>query len=285
MYKSLIGLILLVPIVITPARELHKDPEAILSGKHDFFLPFLDEENIAIVRNYPEWRNEILGHFAQRIQTYNTYVSEYISDIDPALVAQAQNILKKEYQQLMIKLGDPIMIALDEAQQALLKAQAYFGDTASNTMAKERHVNKEIDTAEKNIQEIQNVLRGGEILLTPKTPANTNKVLSAEDRVKLNSLLQQTKGQLFGPAPEQPTDPRLLVEGGQHPKLEDFQRRAEIEDMYACINQELAAYANYAKLSKKDKALIAKTVAHVEEKYHETLDAEGLKTTALMSNS
>lgn len=283
-YKTLVCLIVLIPTVITPVRELHKDPEAILSGKHDFFLPFLDEENIAIVRNYPEWRNEILGHFAQRIQTYNTYVSEYISDIDPALVAQAQNLLKKEYQQLMIKLGDPIMIALDEAQQALLKAQAYFGDTASNAMVKERHVNKEIDTAEKNIQEIQNVLRVAEVPVI-KTPASTNKVLSAEDRAKLNSLLQQTKGQLFGPAPEQPTDPLLTVIGGQHPKLEHFQRRAEIEDMYACINQELTAYSNYTKLSKKDKALIAKTLAHVEEKYHEALDAEGLKTAVLMSNS
>lgn len=213
----------LVPTLTTPAIWLRKDPQAIIDKQDSFFFPFLKEENVAIIRNYPAWAQEVLSNFADKIRNYPT--SEAAKGKDPKIVEQAQAILKKEYQQLRTRLtGAPI---------------------------------KKID----------------------QTSLRTCKNLSSQQREKLYHLLEQTRSQLFG-------EPlmKIMMIGIQGPKLEDFKRRAAIEDVYATATQELDGYAGCSKLSSEDKVSIKRAREHVQKLYNETLESEGLRTAEIMKN-
>lgn len=213
----------LMPTLTTPAIWLRKDPQAIIDKQDSFFFPFLKEENVAIVRNYPKWAEEVLAFFADKIRNYPA--SEAAKDKDPKLVEQAQTILKKEYQQLRATLS-------------------------SNTTKK----------------------------LVQTNLVNCKK-LSPQQREKLYHLLEQTGPQLFG-------EPlmKIMMVGIQGPKLEDFKRRAAIEDVYATATQELDGYAGCSKLPSEDKVSIKRAREHVQKLYNQTLESENLRTTAMMKN-
>lgn len=276
-YKNIVFLVvLLVPTVTTPAIWLRKDPQAIIEGQHNFFFPFLKEENVAIVRSHTAWTDEILAFFADKIKNYPT--SESAQGKDPKLVAEAQAILKKEYQQLMVTLGDPLMTALDQAKQEIQQAQDYFGNIDNVAKNKRCHANPTISAAQKQLQQAQHSLRCDQIHATqPAAACATN--LSPEQRKSFDELLKQTNVQLFG----EPLMKTMMV-GIQGPKLEDFKRRAHIEDVYAAHTKELNGYKACTQLSQQDKNLIKKALAHINKAYNEVLDSEGLKTATMMES-
>ncbi|MBS1987119.1 hypothetical protein JST99_04280 [Candidatus Dependentiae bacterium] len=222
--KKICSLILLMPTITTPAIWIRKDPQAIIDKQDNFFFPFLKEENIAIVRNYPAWADEVLAYFKHAIKNYRT--SPAAQSKDANLVKQAQHILEKELKVL----------------------RATLHETSTKNPEKPR--------------------------ILP-----CNKPLSQEQRDTVSSILGKTGPELFG-------EPRMkiMMIGIQGPKLEDFKRRAAIEDAYAANMHALDFYKKCAKLARDHKELIKQAYAHVQKLYNETLDSEGLRTAAIMKN-
>lgn len=222
--KKICLLILLMPTITTPAIWIRKDPQAVVDKQDNFFFPFLKQENIAIVRNYPAWADEVLAYFKHAIKNYRTSPAAHGKDL--SLVKQAQRILKQELKQLRVTLHE----------------------TSSKNSAKPR--------------------------LLP-----CNKPLSQEQRDTVSSILGKTGPDLFG-------EPlmKIMMIGIQGPKLEDFKRRAAIEDAYAATMHALDFYNSCSKLARDDKELIKKAYAHVQKLYDETLDSEGLRTAVIMKN-
>lgn len=237
---------MIVPTGALPVIWLRKDPQTIISGTHDFFFPFLKQENLAIVREYPIWGQEVLNYFADKIKKYPT--SDYTKDKDSNIVAQAEKMLHKEYEDLVKMLGT----RSDRTMQCRIEKDS--NGPSSNKLICVRK---------------------------PSTlPVPCTTPFSPEQRKKLRTLLGQTSQQLFG----KPIEKIVGMVGIQGPKLVDFKRRAAIEDTYASLTQEIDRYKNCSGLTDKDRMLIEKSYARITKAYNEVLDAEGLRTAKIMEN-
>jgi hypothetical protein len=272
---NLLFLLLLVPTVITSAIWLRKDPEAIIAGQHNFFFPFLKEENIALIRQHRTWASEILAHFAAEIRQYPR--STYSQGKDPQLIEQAGKELRKAYKQLMALLGDPVMTALEQAKQAIDRAQDDISDLDVYAKGKRCGPHGTITNAQNYLQEAQNKWVVA-CKATPSVPPCP--VVSSEHIKKLGAILAKTPAQLFGEPPAKP----INMVGVQGPKLEDFQRRAHIEGVYATYMQEIQQYKTCSGLSKQNEELINNANTHLYKAYNAVLDTEGLRTKKMVAH-
>lgn len=212
------------------------DPNNIINSadRDPYWFFHLTPEVIAIARNHPAMRDEMLKEAEKKVQEYRPNVRGEKDQED-----KAKAILEKSLQLLREDLKDPFEQEVDRAKQ-------------------------EVTQAQQRLKEAQEAVR------TRRNGIPCRKPLSDENRADLKRFLNKKAEDVLVPKTKIPVRP--MMEGSILPNVAAYQRRAEIEAQYEELRAKFYSYANCPRLSGADKRLVEHAREHLNKAYDKALE-------------